>query len=172
MRPRGSAEAREAVRRLAVARLLDGYEPNEVAEIVGVAPFSVKRWWASYERLGEVGLLPRGHPGRPPKLDARQDAAVRSWVERDAREFGFVTQRWTAPRIADVIRRTFGVAFNHRYLNDWLARRGITPQVPARVPRERDDGLVAWWAGHEWPRIKKKRGRSTPPSRSPTRPGC
>src|SRR6266498_916262 len=54
-------------------------------------------------------------------------------------DFGFVTERWTAPRVALLIERRFGVRMNHRYLNDWLRHRGgITPQVPERRPRERD----------------------------------
>src|SRR4051794_5906827 len=108
MRPRGSPETREALRRLAVARGLDGYDVPEVAAFVGVAPFSVRRWVAAYERDGEGGLAAVPHPGPAPRLTPDQEARVVSWVGRDPREFGFPTERWTAPRLAAVIDREFG----------------------------------------------------------------
>jgi transposase len=97
---------------------------------------------------------------------------VLSWVGRDAREFGFLgflTPRWTAPRLAEAIGQELGVRFNHRYLNAWLARRRVTPQVPARPAREQDPDEVERWLRYRWPRIKKTRrprGRRWP---SPTR---
>jgi transposase len=171
MRPKGSPETREALRRLAVERVLDGYDVPEVAAFVGVAPFSVRRWVAAYERDGERGLTAVPPSGRPRRLTDDQEARVLSWLEREPGEFGFVTRRWTAPRLAAVIDREFGVRFNHRYVNDWLARRRVTPQVPARSARERDPALVDWWLRREWPRIKKRPSRTGRRSFSPTRAG-
>ena len=173
MRPRGSPETRETLRRLAVARVLEGYEVVEVAQFVGVDPSSVRRWVAAYERDGEAGLAAVPNPGPRPRLTAAQEAQVPSWLGREPREFspGFVTRRWTAPRVAAVIEREFGVRFNHRYLNQWLACRRVTPQVPARPAREQDPDLVAWWLRYRWPRIKKRRRTTGRRSRSPTRVG-
>jgi hypothetical protein len=44
---------------------------------------------------------------------------------------------------------------NHRYLNDWLRRRGVTPQIPGKVARERDEAAIRWWVATVWPRIKR-----------------
>jgi transposase len=96
-----------------------------------------------------------------------------SWVrDRSPTEFGFGDERWTARRLAAVVAERMGVAFNHRYLNDWLARRGISPQLPQRVPRERDEAAVARWLAYDWPAIKRRRRRRPPPSCSPTKRGC
>ena len=51
--------------------------------------------------------------------------------------------------------RERGVAVNRRYLSDWLGRHGVTPQLPQRVPRERDEAAVAAWVRDRWPAIKK-----------------
>jgi transposase len=88
-------------------------------------------------------------------LTAEQASQVLMWLDQSPTQFGFPTERWTAPRVAELIRRSFGVEMNHRYLNAWLSARGITPQIPERVPRERDDDLIKWWVEHEWPRLKK-----------------
>jgi transposase len=78
-------------------------------------------------------------------------------TECSACDFGFVTDRWTAPRVALLIEDRFGVRMHHRYLNDWLWRRGgITPQVPERRPVERDERAIRRWLDERWPAIKKR----------------
>jgi transposase len=151
-----TAEALEYVRRIAVARLDDGYDTREVAEFLGVSIRSVQRWAQAKEYQGELALSARPHPGRPPKLDDAQAAVVLSWLDRSACDFGFVTERWTARRVAELIERQLGVQMNHRYLNAWLGCRGITPQIPRRRARERDEAEIRWWVDELWPRIKKK----------------
>jgi transposase len=173
MRTEGSPEFLEAVRRLAVARVRDGYDPAEVAEFLGVHASSVYRWAGAFERGGEAGLAAAAASGRPPKLTARQAGRVLSWVrDRRPQDFGFETGHWTAPRLAAVVERRLGVRFNPRYLNDWLARRGISPQLPQPVPRERDEAAVRRWVSHDWPAIKRGRKPRARRSCSPTRAGC
>lgn len=148
----------EQLRLLAVAMAMDGDEPEQVADVLGVNERSVWRWLSVWRRQGEAGLATKPGQGRPPKLIDRQARRVLDWVTHGSpRDFGFVTERWTAPRVAALIERRFGVTMNHRYLNDWLFRRGgITPQVPERQPRERDQRAIDAWLGGEWPRIKKR----------------
>lgn len=43
-----------------------------------------------------------------------------------------------------------------RYVSRWLKRHGITPQVPAKLPQEKNQELIAEWVATQWPRIKKK----------------
>jgi transposase len=161
MRPHSSAEELERRRRLAIARLVDGYSPQEVADFLEVHVHSVYRWLDSYLRRGETGLARQPMPGRPPKLTARQSAAVLRWLGHTPQEFGFATSRWTAPRLAWVIDQRFGVSLHPRYLNAWLSQRGISPQIPARVARERDPAAIAHWVRYQWPRIKKSPGHGS-----------
>ena len=146
------------VRRLAVERVLDGESPGEVAAFLAVARRSVERWVRAWQSGGDDALRTRPRSGRPPKLDAEQAAQVLAWIDRSPCEFGFPTERWTAPRVAALLRRRLGLAMNHRYLNDWLRRRGdVTPQIPPRQARERDEAEIARWVAEDWPLIKKKR---------------
>jgi transposase len=149
----------EGVRLLAVRLVLEGEAADEVALRLNVSERSVWRWlgrWRRRGRLGDGALAVRPGRGRPPKLDPSQAARVLRWLDGRATDFGFVTDRWTAPRVASLIESRLGVRMNHRYLNDWLRRRGITPQVPPRQARERDEGVIGAWLSHTWPGIKKK----------------
>lgn len=169
MRSDGSPAVLEAVRLVAAARLREGYEPAEVAEILGVHRASVYRWAAALARDGPAGLAAAPVTGRPPKMSSREAARVVSWVrDRSPLDFGFDTELWTARRVATVIDDRLGVRFNHRYLNDWLGRHEISPQLPQRVPRERDEAAVARWLARDWPAIKRGRRQRARPSCSPT----
>jgi transposase len=154
---------------LAVLRLAEGWSQQEVAEFLGVTTRSVRRWWHEFRRCGQAGLAAKPGRGRPPKLDELQAREILSWLDRSPREFGFVTERWTAPRLASLIGQNFGVRLNARYLSDWVRRHGVTPQMPERQPRERNQRLIDAWVGHQWPCIKKRRVTCTRPSVLPTR---
>ena len=172
MRPRGSAEQLER-RRLLATRMLDqGLDPPGVADLLGVDVRSVQRWGAAAARDGEAALAAVPQAGARPKLSGGQAAQVLAWLGHTPTAFGFATERWTAPRVALLIRHLFGVRMNHRYLNDWLRRRGdITPQLPQRRPRERDEQAIRHWKRYRWPRVKKTPGSSGRRSRSATRAG-
>jgi transposase len=159
-----SAQELENRRRLAVARVNEGYSQAEVARFLGVDVRSVRTWVADYRREGEAGLAASTAPGRTPRLTPEQSQVVLGWLARPATEFGFATELWTAPRVARLIEKTFAVAYHPRYLNEWLTARGITPQKPRRVPRERDQAEIDRWVAEELPRIKKRPRRTGPTS--------
>jgi transposase len=154
MRTRGSSEELERRRHLAVQRVREGHTPTQVAKFLGVHPASVRTWWRAYRKHGDAGLKAKPHPGRVPKLTPARQRQVLRWLRKNPKSFGFATELWSAPRIAQVIQRKWGVKFHHRYLNEWLTARGISPQKPQRRPRERDDAAIQYWLRHQWPRIQ------------------
>jgi transposase len=157
MRPHGSALELEKRRRLAVARVNEGYSRSKVARFLGVNYRTVRQWCKCYRDLGEEGLTHKPHPGRTPKLKPWQERLVLTWFRKNPTSFGFATELWTAPRVAQVIERKWGVKFHPRYLNHWLTQRGITPQKPERRPRERNQAEIDRWLTVEWPRIQNRR---------------
>lgn len=161
MRSHGTAAELEARRRTAVAKCEEGWTQAAVADFLGVHPVTVAKWVARYRRGGADGLTAKPTPGRPRFLSAGQERQVREWLAQTPTAHGFRTDLWTARRVADLIRRRFGVVFHPDYLRAWLRQRGYSPQKPRRRPRRKDQPAIDRWVAEDWPRIQKK---------SPTRP--
>jgi transposase len=160
MRSKGLPHELEYRRCLAVRRILEGYSIDEVAEFLDVQPRSVKRWMHVFRDGGWQGLAALPVSGRPCKLTSTQEKIVLRWLSDSPTEHGFPTELWSAPRLGQLIWEEWGIQFHPRYLPDWLRQRGLTPQKPQRVPRERNPEAIAAWLATEWPRIKKKRDAS------------
>ena len=158
MRPHGTGAELERRRRLAVSRIRSGYTQEEVADFFDVCLRSVERWMQAYREHGMAGLKAKPHPGRPPKLSVAEERQVLRWFRHSPQEFGFSSELWSAPRVAELIQRKFHKTFHPHYLNQWLAERRITPQKPERQAREQDEREVRRWLREEWPRIKKVLG--------------
>jgi len=156
MRPKGTAQELERRRLLAVHRVEEGYSQEEVARFLGVNSRSVRRWLRLYRQIGEGALAPIPHHGRTPKLLPSQEAAVLRWVTQSPRDFGFRTELWTAPRLAQLILRDWGIVFHPRSLNHWLTQRGVTPQMPVLQPRERNQQAIDAWLQRDWLRIQER----------------
>lgn len=157
MRPIGTPLELERRRRMAVERVEQGYTQISVARFLGINYRTMRRWHARFREEGEEGLAAKPHPGGKPKLTPRQQQCVLTWFRKNPKSFGFATELWTAPRVAQVIERKWGVKFHPRYLNHWLKQRGITPQKPERQARERNPRDIRRWLKHDWPRIQNRR---------------
>jgi len=159
MRTVGTPEELERRRHLAVRGVIEGYTTEEVADFLEVDRSSVSRWVAAFRRHGDAGLAAHPAPGRPGKLSHTQEKIVFRWLTESPTLHGFPTDLWSAPRLAQLIRRDLGVSLDPEYLTVWLRRRDYTPQKPGRVPRGRDDGSIALWLAQDWPRIKREARR-------------
>jgi transposase len=157
MRTTGPACVLEFRRRLAVERIAEGYSTEEVAEFLGVAARTVRRWVDAFHREGCTGLAARPVPGRPTKLTACQERIVCRWLDDKPTQHGFATDLWTALRLAQLIEQEWKIHFHPDYLTVWLRQHGFTPQRPRRQAREHDEKAIAAWLARDWPRIKKRR---------------
>src|SRR2546423_1352850 len=138
MRSIGSPTELERRRLLAVQRVGEGYSPEETADFLGVDPRSVWRWLADFRRHGTAGLEARPTPGRPPNLTPPREKFVCRWRPETPPAHGFPTELGTASRLALLIDGGGGISFHPPSLPAWLRQGGYTPQLPRRVPRERD----------------------------------
>ena len=161
IRTRAEQQAR---RRLAVRKVGEGRSPADVADFLGVHVETVRKWVRTHRAAGDDGLAGKPHPGRTPFLTPAQEKQVLGWLADRPTEHGFRTDLWTARRVADLIRRRFGVEYHPHYLREWLAKRGYSPQKPTRRAKERKPDAIDRWVKEDWPRIQKKRPRPTPTS--------
>src|SRR4030042_908255 len=100
MRPKGSAAELQARRLLAGQLLLEGGYVDEVAEIVGASESSVRRWRRAVEKGGLEALRAKPHPGRKPRLDAKQKRQLIEILLAGPRKAGYSTDLWTCRRVA------------------------------------------------------------------------
>jgi transposase len=131
-----TAAQKEARRRLAVERVNDGWSQQEVAEFLGVHPVTVGKWVRAHRNAGEKGLQAKAHPGRTPFLTDDQQSQVLSWLTQKPTAFGFPTDLWTAARVAELIRKKFGVKYHPNYLREWLTKHGCSPQKPSKRAKQ------------------------------------
>jgi transposase len=159
-----TAADKEARRRSAVQKVNDGWSQKDVADFLGVHPVTVNKWVRAYRAAGADGLAGTPHPGRRPFLTPDQERQVLGWLADRPTAHGFPTDLWTARRVADLIRRAFGVEYHPGYLREWLSKRDLTPQKPARRAKERDLREVGRWLAEDWPAIQKRGPMTTPTS--------
>ena len=170
MRPKGSADVLEARRHRALALVTRGLSLNAIARTLGCAASSVMRWRDAFRRGGLAGLKVRAAPGRPPKLSRAQQRRLIRRLVKGARAHGYRTELWTTARIAEVIRRTFGVHYHRDHVGRLMHQLGWSHQKPETRALERDEARIAEWKRREWARVKKTPRGWAPTSSSSTNP--
>src|SRR4051794_39602767 len=108
MRTIGSPAELERRRLLAIERINEGFSTEEVAEFLGIDSRSVRRWVSAFRLNGSAGLA-RPLSGRPTKLTPTQEKIARRWLADSPTEYGFATELWTAPRLAQLIEQEWNV---------------------------------------------------------------
>lgn len=161
-------------RRVAVEFLGKGMSMADVALVMGVSLSSVKRWKKAFRTGGAAALEPKPNRGRPTKLSATQKQRLRQLLLAGPRAAGFSTELWTCRRVAEVVRREFGVSHHPDHLGRILHDLGFSPQKPQRRAAERNEAAIERWRSHDWPRIKKRPAAGEQPSCFSTNPasGC
>ena len=143
-------------RRMRAAELFEqGLLQVEVAEKLRVSRQSVHRWHEAWQRGGKEALRSAGRKGPEPRLSQGQLEELNTALLAGPGQFGFSTQLWTLSRIAQVIRRLFGVRYHPRHVWRILRRMGWSCQRPEARAKERDEREIRRWLSQDWPRIKK-----------------
>ena len=158
MRPTGSPEELERRRLRALALLEEGLQPSEVARRVDADRRSVRRWKAAARKHGEAGVRARAAPGRPSKLTPARKRRLEALLLKGPLATGFDTDLWTCPRVAELIKRRFGIDYHVDHVGRLLHDLGWSPQKPARRAAERDEREIRRWVREDWPRLKKTPG--------------
>ena len=156
MRPHGSPEELERRRLRAISLLKEGYQPVEVARMLGVDRRSVRRWKAAFQKQGARAMKARPTPGRPLKLTTKERRKLERHLLKGAQSAGFPTDLWTCPRVVELIEKQFGVTYHADHVGRVLRSLGWSPQKPERRARERDEQRIQRWVKQDWSDIKKK----------------
>lgn len=155
---------REARRIRAWELQQQGWKQNKIAEALGVSEGAVSQWLARVRTEGVEGLRSRTSPGAPARLSAEQVAHLPALLARGAPAFGFIGDVWTRARVAEVIKREFGVTYHPDHVGRLLRAAGWSVQKPVEQATQRDEAALAAWREERWPAIKKKRRMKAGPS--------
>ena len=137
---RGSSDANQCRRLLALAAILEGCSRTEAARIGGVGLQIVRDWVIRFNMSGPDELIDRKAPGKPPKLTPDQQADLAKRVEAGPIACVDGVVRW---RCSDLVAWTFeefGVSMDETTMGRLLKRLGFShmsarPQNPAQNPR-------------------------------------
>jgi len=147
---------RDGRRRRAWELKQQGWKQTAIAAALGVTPGAVSQWLKRARTQGVEAL--RGHPaaGPTPRLTSEQRAQIPALVAQGAPAWGFVGEVWTCKRVAEVIRRTFGVSYHPAHVYKLLTSLEHSVQRPVDRATQRDEDAIAAWWRERWPALKKK----------------
>jgi transposase len=147
---------REQVRLAAADQIEAGASDREVAQRFRVTRMPANRWRRALAAGGRAALISKGPGGGPAKLTPAQAGELAAVLETGPAAWGWdEDQCRTLARIADVVRRRFGVSYTLAGLDLLLTGAGWSVQVPARQAAERDEAPIAAWKQQTWPVIKR-----------------
>lgn len=155
---------REGRRRRAWELKQQGWKQTAIAAALGVTPGAVSQWLKRARTAGVDALRRQPAPGPTPRLTAEQRAQIPDLLARGAEAYGFRGQVWTCKRVAEVVRRTFGVTYHPAHVNRLLHALRQSVQRPIERATQRDERAIAAWWQERWPALEKKRSMKREPS--------
>lgn len=156
-----SHETSERLRVMGVRRVREGERPSSVIGSFGLCRTTIYKWLRAARRGGEKALRARKHPGRKPKLSARQKLQVRRWINgRDPRQYGFDFGLWSRKIVAELVREKFQIRLGVTAVGRLLSELDITPQKPLRRAYERDPVAIERWTRQEFPKLRARAKRA------------
>jgi len=133
-----------------------GWKQNAIARALGVTPGAVSQWLKRAREEGIESLRRRLGSGSPPRLSAAQRAQLPQLLAQGAEAYGFRGALWTRARVAEVIRREFGVRYEVSQVGRILRACGWSLQKPARRSKQRNEEAIRAWQEERWPEVEKK----------------
>lgn len=143
-------------RRMRAIRLFEqGETQAAVARRLGVSRTTAMRWTQAWEEEGREGLRAAGRAGRKPRLSNDQVHAIEQALLEGPLAFGYATELWTLPRVADLIHRITGVRYHPGHVWRVMRQLGWSLQKPTTRAKERDEEAIQRWVKTTWPALKK-----------------
>src|SRR3954470_11375354 len=107
-------EVPEALRPRAWRGIERGFTEVDLADLLGVSPETVSRWWTAYA-TGGLGAIPGDRTGRPVgtgrTLSDEQAHHIQDRIDHHSpEELGIPSPLWSRRAVRDLIRRDLGIA--------------------------------------------------------------
>ena len=141
-----------------------GWKASRIAEALGVTRGAVSQWLKTAREGGRAALRRRPRGARVPKLSAEHRAQLPALLAKGAEAYGFIGDVWTTGRVAEVIRREFGVRHHPAHVSRILGAIGWTIQKPIKRSTQRKEAEITAWREEREPSLRAKPRRTTAPS--------
>ena len=122
---RGTKDAAQTRRLLALAAVYDGARRTEAAAIGGVTLQIVRDWVIKFNAHGPDGLIARKAPGQPPKLSEAHRAALRAAIESGPTAAIDGVVRWRLVDLCQWVWEEFRVGIAKQTLSPGTACDGL-----------------------------------------------
>ena len=120
---------REGRRLRAFERKQEGWSQQDIARALGVGKSAVSQWMKrAREGGGKEDLRKRSSPGAPARLSADQRDRLPGLLKKGAVAHGFRGEVWTCKRVAQLIKREFGIVYHPAHVSRILKRLGFSLQ--------------------------------------------
>jgi transposase len=155
-----SDEVLEALRLRALRGCEMGLSEADVAQMLGVRPETVSRWWTAYTSKG-LDALPHERTGRPlgsgRTLDDQQASHIQHLIDtKGPQELGIACPLWSRRAVRDLILKEFGIPMPVRTVGKYLKRWGYTAKRPRRHAKRQEPEEVRTWLGETYPLIEAR----------------
>jgi transposase len=153
-------EVLEALRLRALRGCELGFAHADLADLLGVSPETVSRWWTAYTRQG-LDALPHERTGRPVGsgrlLSDEQARHIQRLIDSRCPEaLGIAGPLWSRRAVRDLIVKECGVRMPVRTVGKYLRRWGYTAKRPRRHAKDQDAEEVRAWLEETYPRIEAR----------------
>jgi len=155
-----SDEVLEALRLRALRGCEMDLSEAEIAQLLGVRPETVCRWWTAYVQ-GGLDALPQDRTGRPlgsgRALSNEQGEHLQRLLRTHSPEdLGIPAPLWSRRAVGDLIRKEFAISLAVRTVGNYLQRWGFTAKRPCRHARDQDPEEVQQWLEETYPAIEER----------------
>jgi|SRR5215208_894054 transposase len=134
----------------------EGWKQQEIADALGVSKGAVSQWMKRGREEGVEGLRRRIAPGATPRLSEEERARLPELLAQGAPAHGFRGDVWTCERVAEVIRKEFGVVYHPAHVSRLLLKKlRLSLQKPERRANQRDEEAIERWKEERWPSLKR-----------------
>jgi transposase len=119
-----------------------GWKQRDIAAALGVTEGAVSQWVKRARQGGPEALRRRKAPGGRARLGEAEKAELLAILARGAEAYDFRGDVWTTHRVAQVIRREFGVRYHAAHMSKLLRACGWSLQRPRKQASQRSQAAV------------------------------
>jgi transposase len=140
-------DARVARRMLGIANALSGMSREAAAQSAGMDRQTLRDWVVRYNGDGIAGLADRWGDGRPPRLDADEQAQLAEIILAGPDPEVDGISAYTLEDLTEIVESRFGVAYHPSSMSRVVRRLGFSHQKARPHHPEKDEAAQAAFRG-------------------------